>query len=70
MYFWVYNNISFRKLLGAFSVFCPICTDGPCLHTSNSSILPVAVAGNEVTSMANTNSFQQHRFCESVSGIK
>ncbi|KAF5306495.1 hypothetical protein FQR65_LT07323 [Abscondita terminalis] len=49
----------YRKLLGAFSTFCPVCVDGPCLHVtpSTTSILPTQVSLDAATLTTNSNEF-------------
>ncbi|KAK4881356.1 hypothetical protein RN001_004675 [Aquatica leii] len=47
----------YRKLLGAFSSFCPVCIDGPCLHvTPTSSVLPTQVSLNTTASLSTNSS--------------
>ncbi|XP_031338117.1 homeobox protein rough-like [Photinus pyralis] len=46
----------YRKLLGAFSTFCPVCIDSPCLHiTPNSSVLQSTMPLNSPAAIPNNS---------------
>ncbi|KAF5299192.1 hypothetical protein FQA39_LY02365 [Lamprigera yunnana] len=52
----------YRKLLGAFSTFCPICTDGPCLHAAPSGSVPLPTMPNSgpLPLTSSSNEFPLH----------